>query len=333
MTVPHRGAARHTQDIDLRYHGEIEPAQTELDAAANRDLGDFFSFDIEQTGTLAGTTSGRKYRVVAYIGDAKFADFQIDAVVDSNMTGVPDHAPGLRPIDIDGLITADYRIYPVVDHLADKLVAMTSTFASDRPSTRYRDLVDIVLIAQTQTVEASALRTAVESERLHRNHSMPERLKLPDTSWTYGYAAIAQTVAGLDVPNAADALAIAVSLYRPVFENLVDGIWDPSRCSGLSRAGVPNSCLEEHSTGCNTAQQRTTLGLPEPDLDLAKHPTRRHDAISLEALPKLNTRVRFPSSAPCDVARHRKGPNPHCGSGLFVFRGPLGPPPGLPVPW
>ncbi len=94
--------------------------------------------------------------MVAYIGDAKFADFQIDAVVDSNMTGVPDHAPGLRPIDIEGLITADYRIYPVVDHLADKLVAMTSTFTSDPPSTRYRDLVDIVLIAQTQTVEAGA---------------------------------------------------------------------------------------------------------------------------------------------------------------------------------
>jgi hypothetical protein len=220
--------ARHTQDIDLHYRGEIERAQTELDAAADRDLGDFFSFDLEQTGRLAGTTSGRKYRVVAYIGDAKFADFQIDAVVDSNMTGVPDHAPGLRPIDIDGLTTADYRIYPVVDHLADKLVAMTSTFASNRPSTRYRDLVDIVLIAQTQTIDADALRAAVESETIHRNHSLPERLKLPDSSWTRGYAAIAQTVAGLDAQDATDALAIAVSLYRPVFENLIDGTWDPS---------------------------------------------------------------------------------------------------------
>lgn len=220
--------ARHTQDIDLHYRGEIERAQTELDAAADRDLGDFFSFDLEQTGRLAGTTSGRKYRVVAYIGDAKFADFQIDAVVDSNMTGVPDHAPGLRPIDIDGLTTADYRIYPVVDHLADKLVAMTSTFAGNRPSTRYRDLVDIVLIAQTQTIDADALRAAVESETIHRNHSLPERLKLPDSSWTRGYAAIAQTVAGLDAQDATDALAIAVSLYRPVFENLIDGTWDPS---------------------------------------------------------------------------------------------------------
>ncbi len=220
--------ARHTQDIDLHYRGEIERAQTELVAAADRDLGDFFSFDLEQTGTLSGTTSGRKYRVATYIGDAKFADFQIDAVVDSNMTGVPDHAPGLRPIDIEGLPTADYRIYPVVDHLADKLIAMTSTFASNRPSTRYRDLVDIVLIAQTQTVDADALRTAVESERLHRSHSLPERLELPDSSWTRGYAAIARTVAGLDVQDASDAIAIAVSLYRPVFEDGIDGTWEPT---------------------------------------------------------------------------------------------------------
>lgn len=224
--VPQR--ARHTQDIDLYRRGEIDRAQDELAAAADADLDDFFSFDIEQTGTLAGTTSGRKYKVIAYIGDVKFADFQIDAVVDSNMTGVPDHTPGLRPIDIDGLTTTNYRIYPVVDHLADKLVAMTSRFAGNRPSTRYRDLVDIVLIAETQTIDAEALRTAVESERLHRDHSLPERLELPDRTWDGGYAAIARTVAGLDVLHAADALKIAAALYRPVFDGSVDGTWKPS---------------------------------------------------------------------------------------------------------
>ena len=45
--------------------------------------------------------------------------------------------------------------------LTDKLVAMTSTFAGDRPSTRYRELVDIVLIAQSQTIDATELQVAV----------------------------------------------------------------------------------------------------------------------------------------------------------------------------
>lgn len=219
--------ARHTQDIDLYRHGEIERAHIDLSAAANLDLGDFFSFDIEQAGALAGTASGRKYRVVAYIGDIRFADFQIDAVVDSNMTGVPDHAPGLRPIEIEGLPTTTYRVYPVADHLADKLVAMTSRFAGDRPSTRFRDLVDIVLIAQTQTIDAEALRQAVESERSYRNHQLPERLELPDETWVGGYAAIARTVARFEVQNANDALEIAVALYRPAFDDTM-GTWEPT---------------------------------------------------------------------------------------------------------
>ncbi len=219
--------ARHTQDIDLHYHGEIERAHSELVSAASEDLGDFFSFDVEQTGTLAGTASGRTYRVIAYIGDVRFSDFKIDTVVDSNMTETPDSTPGLRAIDIEGLISSNYRIYPVVDHLADKLVAMTSTFASNRPSTRYRDLVDIVLIAQTQTIEATSLRTAVESECRHRNHTLPEGLELPDQTWINGYAAIARTVHGLDTQDAPDALEIAVAIFAPVFDPSVEGAWEP----------------------------------------------------------------------------------------------------------
>jgi hypothetical protein len=189
--------ARHTQDIDLHYRGEIESAKAELIAAANSDVGDFFTFDLEQSGTLTGTTSGRKYRVTSYVGDAKFADFQIDAVVDSNMTRAPDSAPGFRPIDIEGLTTTDYRIYPVVDHLADKLVAMTSTFA-------------------------------VESECHHRGHSLPLQLTLPDETWTNGYSAIARTVPDLSVQVADDALTIAVSLFQPIFDGRADGTWKPS---------------------------------------------------------------------------------------------------------
>ena len=220
--------ARHTQDIDLHYRGEIERAEADLIAAANSDIGDFFSFDLEQSGTLTGTTSGRKYRVAAYVGDAKFADFQIDAVIDSNMTRSPDSAPGLRPIHIEGLTTADYRIYPVVDHLADKLVAMTSTFAGDRPSTRYRDLVDIVLIAQSQTIDATELRVAVESECHHRSHSLPMQLTLPDKTWRNGYSAIARTVPDLSAQTADDALTIAAKLFQPIFDGRADGTWEPS---------------------------------------------------------------------------------------------------------
>jgi hypothetical protein len=51
--------------------------------------------------------------------------------------------------------------------------------------------------------------------------------------------------------------------------------------------GVPNSCLEGGSTGCNEAQQRTTTALPKTIAHQKIHPTRRHGAIRREVLPKL----------------------------------------------
>ncbi|WP_395156404.1 nucleotidyl transferase AbiEii/AbiGii toxin family protein, partial [Ilumatobacter sp.] len=105
---------------------------------------------------------------------------------------------------------------------------MTSTFAGDRPSTRYRDLVDIVLIAQSQTVDATELRVAVESECHHRGHSLPLQLTLPDKTWRNGYSAIARTVPDLSVQAADDALTIAVSLFQPIFDGRADGTWEPS---------------------------------------------------------------------------------------------------------
>ena len=61
-----------------------------------------------------------------------------------------------------------------------------------------------------------------------------------------------------------------------------------------------------------------------PAYDACRHTPSPVKAQSNQ-LPKLRTRVRFPSSARCDVARHRQGPNPHQGFGFLVFRGPLGP--------
>jgi hypothetical protein len=101
-------------------------------------------------------------------------------------------------------------------------------FAGDRPSTRYRDLVDIVLIAQSQTADATELRVAAESECHHRGHSLPLQLALPDETWANGYSAIARTVPDLSVQAADEVLTIAVSLFHPIFEGRADGTWKSS---------------------------------------------------------------------------------------------------------
>jgi hypothetical protein len=106
--------ARHSMDIDLYFQGQTATAVAGLIAAADLDLNDYFTFDIEKAHDLLGHNPGTRIKVAAYIGDTMFMGFRIDAVTATNMTGTPEPTPGLSPIIIDGLPTAAYRTYPVV---------------------------------------------------------------------------------------------------------------------------------------------------------------------------------------------------------------------------
>ena len=60
-----------------------------------------------------------------------------------------------------------YRLYPVADQVADKVCATIADY-SGRPSSREKDLVDLVVIAVTQTVDAVSLRQAIATECAQR---------------------------------------------------------------------------------------------------------------------------------------------------------------------
>ncbi len=60
-------------------------------------------------------------------------------------------------LELPGLATPPIRLYPVVDHIADKLCATQATYGTnnDLPSSRVRDLVDLVVFARSQDVDAA----------------------------------------------------------------------------------------------------------------------------------------------------------------------------------
>ena len=65
------------------------------------------------------------------------------------------------------------------------------------PSTRVKDLVDLTLIASTQTLDGAALRTAIAVGAAHRGLALPERFTVPDLAvWRAGYPAKAADVPG-----------------------------------------------------------------------------------------------------------------------------------------
>src|ERR1051326_3090393 len=134
----------------------------------------------------------------------------------ARITGGVEHGAPIIDLGIPGLVRPDYVLYPIADALADKILATVETH-NGRPSTRFRDLVDIVLIARHQPVHADAAMAAAESERVRRNLALPQEFDVPDRStWTRGYANAARDVPQLAEKDVDAALTVAKLLVDPI---------------------------------------------------------------------------------------------------------------------
>lgn len=238
--------ARHSQDIDMLYgaparagdvagdtlDASIEEAVHALRQVAAADLLDHFRFEITRTSPLQEEARGRRIDVTAYLG-TRYASFHVDVVVATVMTGRPDLAAPLTPLDIQGLRRPSYRVFPMADHIADKVRAMLETHAgadrSTRASTRVKDLVDLALILSSQPVHGLDLRVALTAGAAFRGLTLPERFTVPDLpAWRRGYPRKAAE-AGRTVPDFDDAVRLATAFLDPVLRLADVQTWDPVR--------------------------------------------------------------------------------------------------------
>jgi hypothetical protein len=223
--------ARHSADIDLVTLAENLPtALEELRAAAEADLGDFFTFDLDEPSHLVQGVEGVRVPVTARLGRRPYETFHIDLVTAVQVTGVPETASPIVAVDIPGLVRPDYRIYPLADSVADKVCAILERH-QDRPSTRFRDLVDLVLVARNRELNAAQLRTALVSE--HRRRALPEagKFDVPDRAlWDGGYAKAASRAPDLDGFRTLEpAVTLAKAFLDPVLTaERTTGTWDPA---------------------------------------------------------------------------------------------------------
>jgi len=191
-------SARHTADVDLVATADSADAALEaLRVAAAQDLGDFFTFRFESPRALVQGVPGLRIPTEAWLGHRIFERFGVDLVTGVVITGRPEEVEPLLPLMIPGLVRPRYRLYPLVDSIADKVMAIVETHHG-RPSTRFRDLVDLVLIAHSQQVRADDLAGAIASERLRRDLPSLDELAIPDVElWRTGYQTVAGDVAGI----------------------------------------------------------------------------------------------------------------------------------------
>lgn len=220
--------ARNTQDVDLLNPAlGVDEAVTELRrlADAGQDL-DPLEFDLRSVKPFSGLTAGAAISVEVRIGATKVHTFPIDLSIGRLMVATIDY---LRPdpvIEMDDVAELPpFELYPLPDQLADKFCTMYEAFTGRRgPSTRFRDLVDIVLILRSFPIDADATLEAIRHQEQRRSVAVPPDLPIPNPTWVTGYHAIAtKTLVPADLHDADDALAFVRRFLTPLLTEDLSG--------------------------------------------------------------------------------------------------------------
>lgn len=189
--------ARATRDVDIDWHAEEEELADTLIEAAALTSDDFFTFGIERTGMPPERLGGsHRFRVTASLAGRVFEMFLLDAGLHSSP--VEEH---------DTLTTPDLLSFAEIEpvevpairlerHIAEKLHAYTRRYGDDQPSSRVKDLIDIVLLSELASFDFEPLRDAIlRTFGARESHELPGSLPPPPTEWTLPYRALAQEVA------------------------------------------------------------------------------------------------------------------------------------------
>uniref|UniRef100_UPI003F49AEE8 nucleotidyl transferase AbiEii/AbiGii toxin family protein n=1 Tax=Actinokineospora sp. CA-119265 TaxID=3239890 RepID=UPI003F49AEE8 len=227
--------ARHTRDLDLLCRSEpvLDDAVAKLRAAVAANLdGDFLRFAFYDQGPLDGERHAVRVRFQVYLGLKKLDMISVDLVADHGPHGRPTRRPAGASIPDIGLNDwPDVRLYPVIDHIADKICALYEQHPSG-PSTRFRDLADLVLMALREDLDGAEMHLALHAEATRRQRrgtvvSLPAVFTIPDpVTWLDGYRAIARSVRGLeDHRTLGHAAALADRFISPLLGLTAPGRW------------------------------------------------------------------------------------------------------------
>lgn len=239
--------ARATKDVDLYRSGyTLEQALEALKRLAKVDLDDHFQFEFASSFTSirgAGQPNADGYSVKfdVYVGAQKRGRIHVDLSTGTGVTAAVDYVEPANSLDLPRLASYRYRVFPIVDQIADKVCA-TMMLYSGSPSTREKDLVDLVVFATTQDVHGAQLRIAIATEAGRRGLAPFHRFTAP-SSWGFAYSRMAREVPYCEEVRAIhDALALMRSFIDPAIRGEVDDqVWRSKQQVWQESGGTPPS--------------------------------------------------------------------------------------------
>jgi hypothetical protein len=224
------GASRSTKDIDLGRDDDEEAAIEDIAAAQRLRLDDFFTFTASRTDAFDDVDEFQaiRFHVRAELAERVFEQFVVDIGFGKSASFEPDRVRTSDFLSFAGIEPLDLPAIPLAQHLAEKVHAYTRSYGTtSRPSTRPKDLIDILLIADSHSLEAAALREALKHTfEARARQALPGNLPAPPPEWAPAYGRLAEEV-GLE-PDLAAAFDRAAAFFDRVLSGETQGNWDPA---------------------------------------------------------------------------------------------------------
>lgn len=191
--------ARATQDIDLTTLHRAENVSLlnhaivdELRELVDRDMGDYFSYRIGDSRTTLDNApyGGARYPVTALVNGKAFERFQLDIGADTIISET-EIVRGKDWLGFCNIPAPLLRMISIEQQFAEKFHAYTLP-RMERPNTRVKDLIDMVLLLKMRAIDFTLLQKALTSVfKVRSTHPLPDAIEPPPSSWQLPYQALA----------------------------------------------------------------------------------------------------------------------------------------------
>ncbi|MDJ0753007.1 MAG: nucleotidyl transferase AbiEii/AbiGii toxin family protein [Ardenticatenaceae bacterium] len=224
--------ARTTKDIDLLYLDEDNILHNSLLASSLLDIGDWFSFEIGRpSNRLERNEGGLRHNVHALLDGRTFERFHLDVGIGDPVVEAADYLATPDLLSFAGIDPIVVPCYPITQQLAEKIRAYTKEYSSGR-SSRVKDFVDMLLLAELGQLSGAGLTGAIEAAFQNIDaRDIPRQLPPPPQNWEQGFKRMAEEVS-LSEHNLASAYIELQRFIDPVLTGtILESYWQPENWS------------------------------------------------------------------------------------------------------
>jgi len=222
-------SARTTKDIDLLVMDETQKIYPQLKNAGAIDLGDWFTFEVmDTTHPRTEDIGGLRYRLHSLLDGRTFERFHIDIGVGDPLLAPVEYLEIPPLLTFAGIEPTIVPCYPITQQISEKYHAFTRPHVSGA-SSRVKDLVDILLLAEMGELDSATLRNAIQATFDDcQTHELPQEVPLPSNDWTLSFQKMAREV-GLKIETLSDAGVALRKFLEPVFEDETRKNWNSAK--------------------------------------------------------------------------------------------------------